>query len=88
MASPPADTGHRREHRRQNLQRLLQPRQVAVIGGGAAVATIRQLDHIGFTGAIWPVNPNRAEMGERACYAAGTATTAASGPVGRSSTAA
>jgi acetyl-CoA synthetase len=70
MASPPADTGNRREHRRQNLQRLLQPRQVAVIGGGAAVATIRQLDHIGFTGAIWPVNPNRVEMGGRACYAA------------------
>jgi len=54
--------------RRRNLARLLRPRHVAVIGGKAADEAIRQLDGIGFTGSVWPVNPNREEMQGRACY--------------------
>ena len=59
----------RTEVRRRNLARLLRPRQIAVIGGAAAVETIRQLDHLGFTGAVWPVNPRRESMEGRPCYA-------------------
>lgn len=59
----------RAEVRRRNLDRLLRPRHIAVVGGADAVETIRQLDHIGFTGAVWPVNPKRDSMEGRPCYA-------------------
>ena len=62
--------GERAEIRRRNMGRLLRPRHIAVIGGAAAVETIRQLDHIGFTGTVWPVNPRRESMEGRPCYAA------------------
>ncbi|MGX9354885.1 CoA-binding protein [Roseobacteraceae bacterium S113] len=40
------------------LQRLLAPRSVAVIGGGAWCANvIEELDKIGFSGAVWRVHP-------------------------------
>ncbi|MFW5970073.1 MAG: acetate--CoA ligase family protein [Halofilum sp. (in: g-proteobacteria)] len=61
--------GERAEIRRRNMGRMLRPRHIAVIGGAAAVETIRQLDHIGFTGAVWPVNPKRESMEGRACFA-------------------
>ncbi|WP_070988517.1 acetate--CoA ligase family protein [Halofilum ochraceum] len=61
--------GERADLRRRNLGRLLRPRQIAVIGGAAAVETVRQLDHIGFQGDIWPVNPKRESMEGRPCYA-------------------
>ena len=69
MEAVDASGGEHAELRRRNLGRMLRPRQIAVIGGAAAVETIRQLDHIGFTGAIWPVNPRREAMEGRACYA-------------------
>lgn len=72
MAMEAFDTSgdsERAEIRRRNLGRMLRPRQIAVIGGAAAVETIRQLDHIGFSGAIWPVNPRRESMEGRPCYA-------------------
>jgi acetyl-CoA synthetase len=69
MAAVDAIGGERDEIRRRNMARLLRPRHIAVIGGAAAVETIRQLDHIGFTGAVWPVNPKRESMEGRPCYA-------------------
>ncbi|MDZ7748455.1 MAG: hypothetical protein U5K43_06110 [Halofilum sp. (in: g-proteobacteria)] len=61
MAARREDDG-RRTARRRNLQRVLRPRHVAVIGGAAAAQAVRQLDAIGYAGAIWPVNPRRADM--------------------------
>ncbi len=51
------------------LQRLLNPRTVAVFGGRAATETIRQCRRIGFDGEIWPVNRNRNELAGIPCYA-------------------
>jgi len=49
---------------RQGLDRLLRPRSVAVVGGGAWCANVvRELGRIGFDGDIWPVHPKRAELG-------------------------
>src|SRR5260370_10156151 len=39
------------------LHRLLRPRAIAVFGGKAAAAAIRQLRRIGYQGQIWPVHP-------------------------------
>ena len=44
----------------RDLARLLQPRSIAVIGGGAWCANvIDQCRRIGFQGYIWPVHPTR-----------------------------
>ena len=53
---------------KHSLRRLLQPKSVAVFGGKMAAEVVRQCDLIGFSGEIWPVNPNRAQMGGRACF--------------------
>lgn len=56
------------EHtRRANLERLLRPRHIAFIGGGALEGAIRACDSIGFGGALWPVSTTRASIGGRAC---------------------
>ena len=52
-----------------SLRRLLQPRSMAVVGGGLATAVMRQCDKIGFAGEIWPVNNKRMAMEGRRCYA-------------------
>ena len=52
----------------RNARRLLRPRHVAVVGGEAAAEVIRQCRRIGYTGAIWPVNPRRAEIEGVPCY--------------------
>lgn len=44
------------------LQRLLNPRSIAVIGGRAAEVVVRQSLAIGYAGAIWPVNPHRSQL--------------------------
>lgn len=42
----------------RDLNRLLRPRSIAVVGGGAWCAeVIRQSERMGFDGAIWPVHP-------------------------------
>ncbi len=51
------------------LARLLKPRSIAVVGGQEAEEVVRQCDRIGFSGDIWPVNPRRAEIAGRACFA-------------------
>jgi acetate---CoA ligase (ADP-forming) len=55
--------------RSANLARLLRPRHIAVFGGRLAAAVIRESERIGFEGEIWPVNPGRAELGGRRCFA-------------------
>lgn len=55
--------------KKRALQRLLNPRTVAIFGGEAAVETIRQCRRIGFDGEIWPVNPRRDELAGIPCFA-------------------
>ncbi len=55
--------------RRRNLQRLLKPRHVALIGGADAVTVAGECARIGFEGPIWPVNPKREEIGGHRCFA-------------------
>jgi acyl-CoA synthetase (NDP forming) len=51
-----------------DLDRLLKPRTLAVIGGKEAQRVIEQCDKLGFSGTIWPVHPEREEMQGRRCY--------------------
>ncbi|RJE78786.1 acetate--CoA ligase family protein [Paracoccus sp. JM45] len=47
-----------------NLERLLRPRSIAVVGGGAwCDAVIEQNQKIGFKGDIWPVHPQKDVVG-------------------------
>lgn len=68
MQAPSVQDGHA-DSRRRNLARLLHPRHVAVVGGKAAAEAVRQLDRIGFTGPVWPVNPRRERIEGRTCFA-------------------
>lgn len=47
----------------KDLSRLLRPRSVAVIGGGAwCKAVVEQLKNMGYRGAIWPVHPHASDL--------------------------
>ncbi len=46
-----------------NLQRLLNPTSIAFIGGNECAIAITRTRELGFTGKIFAVNPNRAELG-------------------------
>ncbi len=52
-----------------DLSRLLRPRSIAVFGGKFAEAVIHQSDLMGYSGDLWPVNPNRSELLGHACFA-------------------
>lgn len=52
-----------------NLDRLLRPRSIAVVGGRPAAEVIRQNDRLGFAGEIWPVHPSRPRIEGRATFA-------------------
>ena len=54
--------------RLQRLQRLLNPRTIAVIGGAEACQVIQQCRKLQFAGEIWPVNPRRDSMEELPCH--------------------
>jgi len=54
--------------RRANLDRLLRPRHVAVIGGRDAETVAKECARIGFTGKFWPVNPKRSHIGGHQCF--------------------
>lgn len=43
----------------RNLDRLLRPRSIAVLGAGWAENVIEQCHKMGFDGPIWPVHPKR-----------------------------
>ena len=51
-----------------SLKRLLQPKSIAVFGGGWAENVISQLRKTGYQGNIWPVHPNKAEVQGLPCY--------------------
>ena len=52
----------------RDLDRLLNPRTIAVIGGEPAARAIEQSDRLGFTGEVWPVHPTKREIGGRIAY--------------------
>lgn len=51
-----------------DLNRLLRPRSLAVIGGNEAAEVIRQSRRMGYGGVLYAVNPLRAEIEGLACY--------------------
>ncbi|WP_339854886.1 acetate--CoA ligase family protein [uncultured Nisaea sp.] len=52
------------------LERLLRPRSIAVIGGGAWCANVvAECRKIGFEGALWPIHPKRQEIAGIPTYA-------------------
>jgi acyl-CoA synthetase (NDP forming) len=56
-----------------DLQKLLSPRSVAVVGasprqGVAAMRVVRNLSKLGFAGPVYLVNPRYTEIGGRRCY--------------------
>ena len=50
------------------FERLLSPRSIAVFGGTQAQEVIRQCDHMGYEGDIWPVHPSKDEILGRTVY--------------------
>ena len=54
--------------KRQNLERLLNPRHIAVIGGRDAEVALKACQRIGYQGQIWPVNPNRQTLLGVECF--------------------
>lgn len=53
----------------KNLERLLRPKTIAVIGGKPAAEVIRQCKQIGFKGTIWAVNPKYQTLEGQTCFA-------------------
>ncbi|WP_420012930.1 acetate--CoA ligase family protein [Tateyamaria sp.] len=54
----------------RDLSRLIRPRSVAVIGGGAWCAeVVRQSERMGFAGSIWPVHPKAKSIAGRPAFA-------------------
>jgi acetyl-CoA synthetase len=49
------------------LQRLLNPRSLAAIGGRPAEVAVEQCRAIGYAGDVWPVNPTRRQLGGVPC---------------------
>ena len=50
------------------LQRLLNPRSLAVIGGRPAEVAVEQCRAIGYAGDVWPVHPTRRQLGGVSCF--------------------
>jgi acyl-CoA synthetase (NDP forming) len=51
-----------------SIERLLQPKSIAVFGGGVAEELVRQCDRMGYNGDIWPVHPRKEEILGRKVY--------------------
>ena len=51
-----------------DLNRLLRPKSVAVIGGGIAASVIRSLNRMQYEGSVWPVNPDKVEIEGYPCF--------------------
>lgn len=51
------------------LERLLRPRSIAVVGGGAfGTAVVAQSLKMGFAGEIWPIHPTKSEVSGVTAY--------------------
>lgn len=55
------------EPRRRNLERLLRPKSIAVVGGRVAEEVIRQSRRLGFAGRIFAVHPRRTALADVPC---------------------
>jgi acyl-CoA synthetase (NDP forming) len=55
--------------RRRNLERLLKPRHVAIVGGQEAEVVAGECARIGYRGSLWPVNADRSAIGGHRCFA-------------------
>ena len=53
----------------KDLNRLLRPKSIAVLGAGWALNVIEQCRKMGFKGKVWPVHPTKAEIGGLKAYA-------------------
>ena len=53
-----------------DLNRLLRPKSIAVLGAGWARNVIEQCGKMGFAGPVWPVHPTKAEIGGLQAYPA------------------
>ena len=51
-----------------SIERLIDPRSIAVFGGAQAEELIRQCDRMGYKGEIWPVHPKKTETQGRKVY--------------------
>jgi acyl-CoA synthetase (NDP forming) len=51
-----------------SLNRCLNPRSIAVVGGLFASRAIRECKKLGFAGELWAVNPRRESMEGQPCY--------------------
>jgi acetate---CoA ligase (ADP-forming) len=65
VTNPP--TADRPRHR---LQRLIDPRHIAFIGGQSLAGAIRTCERLGFDGEIWVVNPVHDEIAGHPCVGA------------------
>ncbi len=57
-----------KEIRYKNINRLINPSQIAFIGGGDAEVAINEAKRRGFKGSIWPVNPKRDSIAGYKCF--------------------
>ena len=57
-----------KEIRYKNIDRLINPSQIAFIGGGDAEVAINEAKRRGFKGSIWPVNPKRDSIAGYKCF--------------------
>ena len=57
-----------KELRYKNISRLINPSQIAFIGGSDAEIAINEAKRRGFRGSIWPVNPKRDYIAGYKCY--------------------
>ncbi|UXX83058.1 acetate--CoA ligase family protein [Roseovarius pelagicus] len=53
--------------KRQNFERLLNPRHIAFIGGADAAVGITEARRAGYTGQMWVVNPRRTQIAGLPC---------------------
>ncbi len=53
----------------KDLNRLLRPKSIAVLGAGWALNVIEQCRKMGFSGPIWPVHPTKSDIGGLRAYA-------------------
>jgi acyl-CoA synthetase (NDP forming) len=54
---------------RLNFHRLLNPKQIAFVGGRDAIVAINEARRRGFTGEMWAVNPKRETLAGLPCFA-------------------
>ena len=51
-----------------DLNRLLRPKSIAVIGGLAAARVVEQCDRMDFDGEVWPIHPHREAIAGRPAF--------------------